>query len=200
MYRKRQLPRKMNIAAVQTAFLFTALLVVTGQAETAPTNKVAAPSSEARGGEALLPKLGSPPVVDERDTTSKGLVLPELSPKKDPRSDKDLTKKTVRYSGAVSVYRDPITGKFTPPPASAPSIIIQLPNELQNALSTSSEGLVMESSLGGGTMVRLQGRFQNAIVASIDEDGHFSTQCRSSLREEGHAHHDSHITSNMEKE
>jgi hypothetical protein len=41
-----------------------------------------------------------------------------------------------------------------------------------DALSTSSEGLVEEKNdVGGGYMVNLQGRFQNAMIMTVDENG-----------------------------
>ena len=44
---------------------------------------------------------------------------------------------------------------------------------LGDALSTSSEGLVEEKSpvAGGGMMINLQGRFQNAVTIEKDADG-----------------------------
>lgn len=51
--------------------------------------------------------------------------------------------------------------------------------ELGDALSTSSDGLVIEKSKvpGGGIMVNLQGRFQNAIVLTVDDEGNTSAPC-----------------------
>lgn len=50
---------------------------------------------------------------------------------------------------------------------------------LGGAVSTSSEGLVVEKSRvpGGGEMVNLQGRFQNAMTMTIDADGNASAPC-----------------------
>ena len=50
---------------------------------------------------------------------------------------------------------------------------------LGEALSTSSEGLVEEKSpvKGGGVMVNLQGRFQNAMTLTVDQDGNVATPC-----------------------
>ena len=42
---------------------------------------------------------------------------------------------------------------------------------LGDAVSTSSAGLVQESLPGGGYMVNLQGRFQNAMTMTIDDKG-----------------------------
>jgi hypothetical protein len=50
---------------------------------------------------------------------------------------------------------------------------------LGEALSTSSEGLVEEKSpvAGGGVMVNLQGRFQNAMTIAVDENGTVAAPC-----------------------
>jgi len=50
---------------------------------------------------------------------------------------------------------------------------------LGEALSTSSEGLVVEKSrvAGGGVMVNLQGRFQSAMTMAVDENGTVSAPC-----------------------
>ena len=50
---------------------------------------------------------------------------------------------------------------------------------LGDAISTSSEGLVVETSKvpGGGRMVNLQGRFQSAMTMSIDANGNTSAPC-----------------------
>jgi hypothetical protein len=50
---------------------------------------------------------------------------------------------------------------------------------LGDAVSTSQEGLVVEKSpvAGGGVMVNLQGRFQNAMVLEVDENGNVTAPC-----------------------
>jgi hypothetical protein len=47
------------------------------------------------------------------------------------------------------------------------------------ALSTSAEGLVAEPSPvpGGGMMIDLQGRFQNAATATVDDSGQATVDC-----------------------
>jgi len=57
---------------------------------------------------------------------------------------------------------------------------------LGEALSTSSEGLVEEKSTaqGGGVMVNLQGRFQNAMTIGVSEDGTVSAPCVTGTPEE----------------
>jgi hypothetical protein len=83
------------------------------------------------------------------------------------------------------VYLDPTTGNFTDSPQGAAPLVFDA--ELQNALSTSSEGLeeVPSPFPGGGIFVDLQGRFQNTMIATIDSDGSVRTSCVSSLP---HAH------------
>lgn len=50
---------------------------------------------------------------------------------------------------------------------------------LGDAVSTSAEGLVEEKSpvRGGGVMMNLQGRFQNAMVVEKDESGRITAPC-----------------------
>ena len=83
------------------------------------------------------------------------------------------------------VYIDPATGKFTDSPQNASPIVFDA--ELQNALSTSSEGLKPVPNPGpfGGIGFDLQGRFQNTMIATVDSEGEVRTSCVSSLP---HAH------------
>lgn len=88
-------------------------------------------------------------------------------------------------SGGMTVYVDPNTGLFLREPAPG-HVPLKLSPQLQNALSTSHEGLVeVPSSVpGGGIKVDLQGRFQSPLVVVIDADGkprtlHLSEQPRS---------------------
>ena len=74
-------------------------------------------------------------------------------------------------SGMV-IYIDPQTGAILK--ESAPGTVpLQLTPELQNALSTSDQGLV-ESPIsvhGGGVKVDLQGRFRSPLFATTDANG-----------------------------
>jgi len=73
-------------------------------------------------------------------------------------------------SAAYQIYRDPVTGKFGPPPADAtrnPPLDL---STIQPSLSTSSEGLIEEDAVLG-EMVRLNGRFQDASIVTIDTNG-----------------------------
>jgi hypothetical protein len=77
------------------------------------------------------------------------------------------------------VHIDPLTGEFTPAPS--PSMETKSDEWLQNALRTSSQGLIEEPSpvAGGGIMVDLRGRFQNVFVAALDDSGGLSAACSS---------------------
>jgi hypothetical protein len=70
---------------------------------------------------------------------------------------------------------DPVTGDFAEPAViPEPS---SYPVELQEALSTSTEGLEVVDAPGGGKMVDLQGRFQHTFVATVGEDGNVTAEC-----------------------
>ncbi len=75
------------------------------------------------------------------------------------------------------VYIDPATGKIVEQSPSATPVLFD--SEISNALSTSSEGLkeVPSPGPGGGTMIDLQGRFQNSMVVVTDEDGNLTAPC-----------------------
>jgi hypothetical protein len=79
-------------------------------------------------------------------------------------------------SAGMILSIDPATGKFRTAPAQATADLQAI---LGDAISTSSEGLVEEKSRvqGGGTMVNLQGRFQNAMTMAIDANGNVSAPC-----------------------
>ncbi len=79
--------------------------------------------------------------------------------------------------GGMTVYIDPKTGAFLREPA--PGFVpLQLNPQLQNALSTSHQGLVEvpASVPGGGIKLDLQGRFQSPLVVIIDANGKPSMQ------------------------
>ena len=82
---------------------------------------------------------------------------------------------------------DPVTGKprTTPAPAQAED----LRAILGDAVSTSSEGLVQEKSPveGGGIIMNLQGRFQNAVAATVDANGNLTAPCISGSPADAHA-------------
>jgi len=75
----------------------------------------------------------------------------------------------------MRIYRDPVTGELGDPPAEAPAQVSLPPDD---ALSTSSEGLVETPSPGpgGGVMVDLQGRFRSPLIATQDAEGKITIQ------------------------
>jgi len=78
-------------------------------------------------------------------------------------------------ASAMTIHIDPVTGRLLKEPAPG-SVSLQLPPQLQNALSTSHQGLVEVPSPkpGGGMMLDLQGRFQSPLMATIGADGKVS--------------------------
>ena len=87
---------------------------------------------------------------------------------------------TPAVSGDASnmmIHVDPKTGAIRKEPAPG-TVPLQLTPQLQNALSTSHQGLVEAPSpvAGGGIKVDLQGRFQNPLFATIDADGRVKMQ------------------------
>ncbi len=71
-------------------------------------------------------------------------------------------------SGLVAVI-DPATGALTEDPELIDRLLAD--PAIQNALSTSSAGLVEVASPHGGVKVDLQGRFQSVVVARRDASG-----------------------------
>jgi hypothetical protein len=72
----------------------------------------------------------------------------------------------------INVYIDPQTGEFIQEPRQGQEALKITP-EIQNATSTSSEGLVEEISPipGGGMMIDLKGRFQSPLIIIQDPSG-----------------------------
>jgi hypothetical protein len=82
--------------------------------------------------------------------------------------------------GGVSgmmIYIDPQTGAILKEPAPG-TVPLQLTPQLQNALSTSHQGLVETPSSvpGDGVKVDLQGRFQSPLFVTIDAAGKVKMQ------------------------
>ena len=76
----------------------------------------------------------------------------------------------------LRVEIDPATREFIEPTTTVPATDAY-PVELQDAVSTSSDGLqVVDAPVGSGKMVSLQGRFQNTYTASVDE-GKLVAEC-----------------------
>jgi hypothetical protein len=83
------------------------------------------------------------------------------------------TEKMPAFAAGQILNLDP-SGKISYPQQAA-----DIQTVLGDAVSQSSEGLVEEKSpvRGGGVMVNLQGRFQNAMTMSIDANGNVSAPC-----------------------
>jgi hypothetical protein len=77
----------------------------------------------------------------------------------------------------MMIHVDPKTGAILKGPAPG-SVPFQMSPELQNALSTSHQGLaeVPSPAPGGGVKVDLQGRFRSPLVGTVDADGNVKIQ------------------------
>ncbi len=93
-----------------------------------------------------------------------------------PAGQKQPSTSEIQHAGYV-VHFDPATGQWTDQATGAVSVTID--EGLRNALSSSAEGLeeVPSTVEGGGTMVDLQGRFQNAMFSAIDKNGQLQAPC-----------------------
>lgn len=81
----------------------------------------------------------------------------------------------LQNQGGFRAYIDPNTGQLTSPtPEQAREAFPPLSPELQNAISTSHEGLKQQEIPGKGVMVDLQGRFQKSAIATVNDSGEVS--------------------------
>ena len=82
-------------------------------------------------------------------------------------------------SARREVYLDPVTGQFGAPPPGTKRPAPVLSPEEENALSSSSEGLVQTPLMGprGGVKIDLQGRFRSEVVATISAQSNLSIRC-----------------------
>lgn len=83
--------------------------------------------------------------------------------------------------GGYVIHLDPATGKTAA--ASPATVPVSLDRKTREALNTSFEGLevVPNPAKAGGVMVNLQGRFQHAYVAVIDDQGKLKVSCISNI-------------------
>lgn len=91
-----------------------------------------------------------------------------------PQSPANVSTVTAAQAG----YRltvDPNTGEFLDEPAPLP--VKDLSASLQNALSTSTDGLAETPGPVDGVKLELQGRFHSTSVARIDGDGKLEAPC-----------------------
>lgn len=82
----------------------------------------------------------------------------------------------------MTIYRDPTTGQFVPPPAGPPGPSKPLPTPSPGS-STSHADLVERPSVvpGGGVIIDLEGRFRGPLTATVDADGKVTIQHQPSL-------------------
>ena len=109
------------------------------------------------------------------------LALPVVAGGDRPTDPGTPTQNSPAFSAGQVLTLD-ASGKIT----NATPQVSMLRAELGEALSTSSEGLVEEKipGSGGGYMVNLQGRFQNAMTITVDENGAVSAPCITGTSEE----------------
>lgn len=82
-----------------------------------------------------------------------------------PAGAADATPPSSGASAAMRAYVDPRTGELTTPPASAEQV------EAPSARAATAGDLVEEAAPGGGTMVRLPGRFASPLVVTVEPGG-----------------------------
>ena len=89
-------------------------------------------------------------------------------------------------ASGLMIYVDPHTGALLREPAPG-AVPLPLSPKLQNALSTSHQGLVEVPSTvpGGGVRIDLQGRFQHPYIATIDSSGAVRIQHLPALPDSG---------------
>jgi hypothetical protein len=79
-------------------------------------------------------------------------------------------------ASGMRLYVDPATGEFLEEPLEGESVQMSA-EEMAPFFSTSEVGLVEEEAPGGGVMINLKGRFQQAFTARIDETGAVVYDC-----------------------
>jgi hypothetical protein len=80
---------------------------------------------------------------------------------------------------ASVAHRDPVTGRFGPPPVgTAPA-----PSSARATIPAAP--LAEEAAAGGGFMIRLDRRFDSRMTASVDAAGRRTTTCREQAGAEG---------------
>lgn len=106
----------------------------------------------------------APPVSSGLAQTGSGTSVPQ-PPAENPAG-------TPGAASGMRVYVDPQTGGFLKEPAPG-HVPLELSPRLQDALSTSHEGLVETPSPvpGGGVKLDLKGRFQSPAFGTIGADG-----------------------------
>jgi hypothetical protein len=90
-------------------------------------------------------------------------------------TDEAVKQETPHVQLGMRVYVNPVTGEFISRPADAPEI--EMPKELEEAMSTSHEGLVIEPGPAGSMTVDLRGRFLHMMTATADGEAHVEATC-----------------------
>lgn len=100
-------------------------------------------------------------------------------PHADSRASLETPASPASEGSGLRVYVDPETGRFVPVPVAGAEA--EAGRATAEALSNRSADLVEQESPvpGGGVMLDLQGRFQNAIEMSVDASGELSSDCAS---------------------
>jgi hypothetical protein len=78
-------------------------------------------------------------------------------------------------ASGMRLYVDPNTGEFLEAPPEG--VQVQMSQEEMAPFSTSESGLFEEDAPGGGKMVNLRGRFQEAFTARVDQSGAVTYEC-----------------------
>jgi len=79
----------------------------------------------------------------------------------------------------LKAYKDPVTGKFGPPPAGVQSSLSSA--AVKNRRSTTSVMKEVPSPVtGGGMMMDLKGRFRKSLMATKDAEGRIKIRHQSS--------------------
>ncbi len=99
------------------------------------------------------------------------LAVSDSGNKESPSNTNNVTVSTA----AAAQPNLPVTNGVKP--KRNPDGTLALSKEMQNAVSTSHEGLVEVDAPGGGTMVDLQGRFRSLSIAETDADGNITVKC-----------------------
>jgi len=93
-----------------------------------------------------------------------------------PVTDAAQSREAVPAATASRVYKDPVTGEFTAPPAEAKAP--RAPVSVHEAISTAPIPTMQETAVeGGGTKLDLQGRFRSYSSATRDAEGKITVHC-----------------------
>lgn len=123
----------------------------------------------------MAENLDSVTMDDNKVSTTVEISANNSSPKQ-PQGGLDHNSVKAANVAAHTIYKNPTTGELMQP-HSGFTTSLDL-SEIQEALKTSADGLTEESAMSG-TMVRLNGRFQNAMLAKKNAGGQIAGHCLS---------------------